>query len=196
MTDDSDHHLLIAVVGIRIAAVQRNKRRLDKRFDVKKLADPDVRARFVGELADNTGAIRTEGTVDEQWNDIKNAFTQASEKELGHAQFERKSWIRRDTWEKIEERRAAKSNIDRVRTRGEKQQARMRWHELSRVVKRMCRRDKRMFADSIADEAENAAANGNLRMLYEKARTLTNSHTNTRTPIRNANGQLLTDPAE
>lgn len=192
----SDHHLLIAVVRLRIARVQHSGKKMNRRFDVKKLTDPGVRTRFVDELTNKATTIRTDGTVEEQWTDIKNAFIQASEKELGHAQSGRKPWLRNDTWEKIEERRAAKISIDRAKTRGAKQQAKLRWHDLSRTVKRMCRRDKRMFAESIADEAETAAANGNLRMLYEKARLLTNSHTNTRIPLRNARGQLITDPTD
>ena len=71
--------------------------------------------------------------------------------------------------------------------RGAKQAATPKHRQLCRWVNRMCRRDQRASAESIAEEAETAAANSKLCMLYEKTRILTSGHTTSCVPVRDRN---------
>ena len=48
----SDHHLLIASVRLRVMEVRWNDQRLEERFVVGKLADSEVRTRFIDELTE------------------------------------------------------------------------------------------------------------------------------------------------
>ena len=121
------------------------------------------------------------------------AFIKTDKSILEYAQFSEKEWIIDATWTKIEERCAAKIGKDAARTRGAKQAATIKHRQLCREFSRMCRRDKRAWAESMTDEAESAVANGDLRMLYEKSKILTNGHTTSCVPMRNRNEKLITD---
>jgi len=155
-----------------------------------------VRRAFVEELQTKAEVITTDGTVEQQWADVKNAFIATSENTLGELRTRRKEWISDDTWKKIEERREGKAEIERARTRATKDRARQRYAELEKTVKRSCRRDKRTWTDSLADEAEKAAANGDIRLLYDISRRLTGARTYSRMPVKDSAGQLLTDPTD
>ncbi|XP_058456943.1 uncharacterized protein LOC131434297 [Malaya genurostris] len=118
------------------------------------------------------------------------------ENNLGELRTQRKQWITDETWTKIEERRGAKAAIQRSKTRGAIYSARQRYSALEKEVKRSCRRDKRAWADSLADEGEKAAATGNIRLLYDISRRLSGAKMNATMPVKDAIGQLLIDPTD
>ncbi|XP_058456753.1 craniofacial development protein 2-like [Malaya genurostris] len=166
----SDHHLLIGEIRLRIARVMRQEERLGRRFNTRRLEDPAVKRSFVEELKTRAAGIPEGGSVEEQFMAFKNAFTETCQNNLGELRARRKEWITDDTWQKIEERRDAKAAIDRARTREAKRQARQKYSALSKEVKRSCRRDKRAWVDSLADEGEKAATTGDIRLLHDISR--------------------------
>ncbi|XP_078617289.1 uncharacterized protein LOC144885281 [Branchiostoma floridae x Branchiostoma japonicum] len=68
---------------------------------------------------DNEG----EDEIETEWSIIKEAYTSTCEEVLGKVKRERKEWMSDDTWEKVEERRKLKANIDNCRTRNQKANA-------------------------------------------------------------------------
>lgn len=192
----SDHHLLIGEVRLRIARIRRQEERVGRRFNTRRLEDATVKRSFVEELETRAANISEGGSVEEQWTAIKNAFITTSENNLGELRTRRKQWITDETWRKIEERREAKAAIERAKTRGAKALSRQRYSALEREVKRSCRRDKRAWADSLADEGEKAAATGDIRLLYDISRRLSGAKMNTTMPVKDTTGQLLTDPTD
>ena len=192
----SDHHLLIGEVRLRVARVQRREERQGRRFNTRRLGDPAVKRSFVEELGTRAADVPNGGSVEDQWTAVKNAFIAASENNLGELRTRRKDWISDDTWRKIGERRDAKAAKERARTRSAKETARQQYSALDLEVKRSCRRDKRAWADSLADEGERAAASGNLSILYDVTRRLNGTMMNTKMPVKDTTGQLLTDPTD
>ncbi|XP_038120408.1 uncharacterized protein LOC119770128 [Culex quinquefasciatus] len=137
-----------------------------------------------------------DSTVEEEWQFIKDAFAVTGENTLGMLRTQRKEWISDATWDKIEERKQAKAAIVSARTRATKARTRQTYAELEKAVKRSCRGDKRAWTDSLADEGEKAANNGDMRLLYDISRRLCGARTNTRIPVKDRSGQLITDPAD
>ena len=189
----SDHHLVIAEVRLRVARVQRREEKVGCRYDVRRLQNPEVKRAFVEQLQARATDMPSGGSVEEQWTVIKDAFITTSDETLGKARSERREWISDGTWRMIDERREAKASIERARTRAAKTVARQKYAELERGVKQACRRDKRAWTNSLAEEGETAAANGDIRLLYDISRRLSGARTNTRMPLKNRAGQLLTD---
>ncbi|XP_055623323.1 uncharacterized protein LOC129766750 [Toxorhynchites rutilus septentrionalis] len=133
----------------------------------------------------------TSGSVEKLWSSIKNAFITTSDETLGKVRCTRREWISDETWRVIDERREAKAGIERARTRAAKTDARQRYAELEKAVKRACRRDKRAWTNSLAEEGETAAAC--IRLLYDISRRLSGVRMNTKMALKDRTGQLLTD---
>ncbi|KAL1397256.1 hypothetical protein pipiens_002548 [Culex pipiens pipiens] len=106
----SDHHLLVGEIRLRVARVVRQEEKVGCRFNVQRLANPEVHRAFVGELLARASDI-PDSTVEEEWQCIKDAFIATSENTLGVLRTQRKEWISDATWEKIEERKNAKAAI-------------------------------------------------------------------------------------
>ncbi|XP_058447657.1 uncharacterized protein LOC131428033 [Malaya genurostris] len=154
--------------------------------------DTTVKRSFTVELQTCAADIPEGGSVEDQWTAINNAFIATSENNLGELRTQKKQWITDETWTEIEERRGAKAAIQRYKTRGAIYSARQRYSALEKEVKRSCRRDKRAWADSLADEGEKAAATGDIRLLYCISRRLSGAKMNATMPVKDAIGQLLT----
>ena len=62
--------------------------------------------------------------------------------------------------------------MNTTRTRKQKRDENKRYQELNKEVKRRCRRYKRVYVESEAEKAEEAAKRGDARTLYEITRKL------------------------
>ena len=189
----SDHHLVVAEIRLRVARILQREEKVGCRYDTRRLENAEVKRAFVEQLEARASELPPGGTVEEQWTNIKNAYITTSDETLGKLRSGRREWISDETWRIINERREAKASIERARTRAAKTAARQRYAELEKAVKRSCRRDKRAWTNSLAEEGERAAANGDIRLLYDISRRLSGVRTNARMPLKDRAGQLLTD---
>ena len=97
---------------------------------------------------------------------------------------------------RLRDNQAAKGGIkptNMARTRNQKRDASTRYQELSREVKRRCKKDRRVYVES---EAEKAEKRGDSRTLYEITRKLSGRFQNTCKPVRNEAGVLLRSAEE
>ena len=129
--------------------------------------------------------------VNVQWEKIKKILVDTCGSVLGRMKKARKEWLSHETYRKIEDRRKAKQILNDARTRQGKREAN-RYYKKNREVKKSCRKDKRNLIESIAQEAEDAAKNNDLRTLYMTTRKLSGIRWNQNRPIRSENGTLLT----
>ena len=107
------------------------------------------------------------------WWVIKNAYQATCEEVLGREKRERgKCWLSEETWKKIEDRRTWKRKWDGARTRKQRNDARAKYHEACKGVKRLCRRDKREHANNLAAKVETAARQWDLKTLYNISKKL------------------------
>ena len=63
--------------------------------------------------------------------------------------------------------------------------------EVKSEVRRNIKTDKRNFVDRMAQEAEQAAARGNMKQLYDITKKLTGKFGRTERPVEDKNGSVL-----
>ena len=76
-----------------------------------------------------------------------------------------------DTLNKIEVRKKANEVLNRNKTRVRKAEARAKYTEANKEVKRSIRKDRRNLVDSLAKHAEEVAGKGDMKELYSITRT-------------------------
>ena len=84
-----------------------------------------------------------------------------------------------------------KAAINNCRTRAAKKEAQKQYAEANTEVKRNIRTDKRNFVDRMAQEAEEAAASGNMKQLYGLTKKLTGKFGRTERLVKDKNGSVL-----
>lgn len=82
------------------------------------------------------------------------------------------SWISSETLKAIEERRKRKEKINTAKSERIKKKLQEDYCLKDKKIKSMARRDKRIFIDEQATEAESAAKIGDLKMLYRITKQL------------------------
>jgi len=191
----SDHHLVVAKLKMKLSA--RKKQRNPRiRFDVKKLRTKETRETFQITLRNRFEVLREEDnegeSVENTWSTLKHAIVEACEENLGRPPPNRKPWIKDETWQKVEERKKLKQDLNQARTRQQKQCAANRYNEMAKEVKKQLREDKRAFFNEMAEQAETAAGKGDLKALYTTTRLMSGRRNNPNRPVRDKRGQLLT----
>ncbi|XP_078580636.1 uncharacterized protein LOC144864435 [Branchiostoma floridae x Branchiostoma japonicum] len=195
----SDHHLLMAACRVRLAACRKKVQKTTK-YNVERLKNPDIKQQFVLTLANRFDVLRynsdneeelDDDEIETEWSTIKEAYTSTCEEVLGKVKRERKEWMSEGTWEKVEERRKLKANIENCRTRNQKANAMKQYNSADRKVKKSCRRDKRKWISDKAAEAEEAASKQDMKTLYRITKTLSGKRRQINKPVQDKNGELL-----
>ena len=102
-------------------------------------------------------------SVEGKWEAIKTAFQDICENTLGLENNTKKEWISDSTWKVIERRKQMKGRIGAVHVRTRKRkELENEYAALRKEVNRTTRRDYRAYVDSIANEAQIAANQGNV----------------------------------
>ncbi|XP_049303009.1 uncharacterized protein LOC125776164 [Bactrocera dorsalis] len=182
----SDHHLLIASIRLKVAAISNSKKKTQKKFDVEKLKDESTRARFIESLNE------TEYTPTNDWKSIKQTFLKAAEYCIGFKEYKRKSWISDSTWGLINERRDIKNQLNSAKTRSAKAALQHTYSKTDKLMKKSARTDKRIWSDNLARKAQEAAETYRTRDLYQTIRQLTNATLKTSKPLKDEDGKLTT----
>ena len=141
-------------------------------YNIFLLSDTNKREEFSIILSNKFQALQElmeEETIDFRWQRVKGAVTSTC-----------KCWVRgtpttrggfTQTLNKIEERKAKKGTVNNSRTRTTKAKAQEEYKGVNRSVKRSFKTDNRNYLESLAEEAEEAAYDENMRHLYA---TITN----------------------
>ena len=103
----------------------------------------------------------------------------------------KEEWIQLDTWQKIDERKEIKQKINSTRSERVKQCLRRTYSELDKQVKRQAKRDKKLYIERLADEAEEAAKVQDLKTLYKITKTLKGSFNSGDGPVKDKEGNFI-----
>lgn len=160
----SDHHLLIGEFRLKLATKGRTEYRAQRKFDTRKLRDPQVKKDAGLTLKNRFLPLAGTGEFEEELGNCKKSFIETCEHVLRYRKRERKDWIGDDTWQAIEERRDLKNECHREPEK--KEQWRQEYQQKSRTAKKKTRRDKRQYVDDLACEARLAAGQRNMKDLY------------------------------
>lgn len=187
----SDHHLVVGVMKLKLARAPRRKSRREK-FDVKKLQNPEKRLRFQLELKNRFAALPIkEVSLEQEWETIKSEHLETCKEVFGKMQRHRKQWITEETWRTIEERRTAKEEVSKAKTRLQKQRAIAHYNEKVIDVKLKCRSDKKKYIEGLADEAEDAVKRNCIKKLYDTTRKLSGKKNDPIKPVQSKEGNIL-----
>ena len=195
----SDHHLLVG-------KLQPNLKRSDRyvasrvKYDINSLKDPFIAQQFSITTRNKYQALQDMqdpgDPIDKSWDSLKKVWTEASEEILGRKKQHSKAWISKDTISRVILKRSKKENLNRARTRLQKERAHAEYTEANKDVKKSVRKDKRKFIDDLAKEAEAAAKQHNMKTLYDTTKKLSRTFKATNHQIRDLNGRLLTTTEE
>ncbi|CAH8515382.1 unnamed protein product [Schistosoma guineensis] len=194
----SDHHLLVAKMKLKLKKYWTTGRTASQKFNTAFLRDTD---KFKIILSNKFQAfhdpLNGEGTtMESKWKRIKEAITSTYHEVLGHKKHHHKEWITVDTLDKIQERRNKKAAINTSRTRAEKANAQAEYTEVNKQVKRSIRTDKRKYVEGLAETAEKAAREGNMRQLYDTTKKLVGNYRKPERPVKSKEGKVITNIEE
>lgn len=202
----TDHNLVVCKLKLKLSKVKKDKAGV-KKYDTSKLRQKATRDKFTLELRNRFSCLQEDGdendaadsedsTVEKKWSKFKDAYNQTAEKVLGFRRRKVKPWISADSWQKIEERGTIKKKVEEAKSKRIKERRQLQYREKDVEVKRSIRRDKRAWVDRIATEAEESASRGNMKGVYDAAKTLCNDRPRSMGAVKDKNGKLLTTEAD
>jgi len=162
----SDRHMIMGI--LRIKALKILKKTINRRrHNLKKLEDMECQKTFKTKLREGASALRYEAHegVEESWERIKTTIQDICENTLGLENNTRKELISDNTWKMIERRKQMKGKICATYARTRKgKELEKEYVALSKEIKKSFRRDHRAYTDGIANEAQVAANQGNIKV--------------------------------
>ncbi|KAK9707846.1 hypothetical protein QE152_g27588 [Popillia japonica] len=199
----SDHILVRSKFQIKLKATN-NKSTLDKKHKLKiqwLTTSPEIQEQYTRELEvqkNKLGDLR-QSTVNQIWEKYTTMLNNTATKVLGvlgGTQTPIKEWMSKDTWNKIEERKKLKIRILHERRTHEKRKLEQLYTQQDKQIKKAVRSDKRNFTEGILREAEKAAAQNDMRTLYNTTRKLAGKKVTYHRQIRNKEGEILTSDSD
>ena len=128
--------------------------------------------------------------VEERWNQIKATYCTAAESALGYLKSTDKTWLTRETWRRIEERKTIKSKI--LNTKSIQERLQKEYSSKDKEIKRSARQDKRTYVDKLAEKAETAAQKGELSTVYRITKQLCRHTKVAASIVKDKDGNALT----
>uniref|UniRef100_A0A3P9IPR5 Endonuclease/exonuclease/phosphatase domain-containing protein n=1 Tax=Oryzias latipes TaxID=8090 RepID=A0A3P9IPR5_ORYLA len=186
----SDHHLVIGKFKLKLKKYLTQGTTQMRRYNVEQLMDQNTRANFKLELANRFALLSQlpeDASVEQMWKETKSLWIETCETVLEKRTRQYKEWITPDTRRKIEERRTKKAVLNNSKTRSAKAEA-------NKEVKKSIKKDKKTFVESMAEEAEHAAGQKNIRELYNITRKLAGGKQVGNHPVFDKTRKVLTNP--
>lgn len=184
----SDHQLLVGIIRLRPMANYK-KTSARKKFNVHRLQQTSVAQEFTHRLCTELDTHQHQPS----WKNITEACIKTANVTIGASTHHTSPWIRDATWEKINERKAIKSELLAADRNPNFQQIMDRYNNVEKQVKKMARADRRLYQKNIASSAEYAAARGNTRETYKAIKQLSGTKLTTTPNIRDSDGNILTN---
>ena len=187
----SDHHLLLAVLKLRLRRYHKRDNFKRPKYQVS-ILQGNKKEEFKLELRNRFKPLElVEEDVEGHWNHLKVNFIETCEEVLKRKEYKHKEWISQTSLDKIEERRGKKEAVNNSRTREGKERARKDYAETAAEVKRSIKRDKQQFVTELAERAESAAQRGQTRILYQTAKLLSGKNNHLSAPVKDKNGNTI-----
>ena len=203
---NSDHHLVIAKIKLRLCRVEKKTNGLEK-YNTAKLKVPEVAQKFKIELRNRFSCLANDEAnnsddqaqvqdLENDWTKIKETYQKTAEKVLGFRSRSNKPWISAESWKEIDNRRELKRKMDSTRSERVREQLRNAYSAKNKEVKRQLKKDKNDWAEKVAEEAQKAAEQGHLKTVYEATRKLSTKKGKTIDMIKSKDEVLLTKQDE
>ena len=190
----SDHNLLVAKVKLKLRKAKMGSSQ-NQRFDVKKLQDPQVKQEFNITLQNRFSVLQDQTRL--TIADFNTAMQETGKEILGFKKSKKKEWISSNTTDLIEKRREAKKKVLSTRSERVRERLAKEHKDRDKEVKESARNDKRRYTEGLAEEAEAAAAQNDMKTVYEVTKKLKgNFGQNCDRPVKAEDGTTLTTEKE
>ncbi|XP_073821574.1 uncharacterized protein [Musca autumnalis] len=128
------------------------------------------------------------------WDDIATTCREVATSVIGTAQQPQKPWISNGTLDAIKRRKRLHNILLRAKTN--EVLAKSNYRVAANIVKRLARRDKRLYFNKLAEQAEQASNIGNIRGVYETIKQMSGNNIRPIAGIKDENGRELSSPEE
>ena len=158
---------------MRKAPIKHDRQR---RYNIARLKHEDTQKAFVLEVKIQFQKLSTNELdhppVEERWNQIKATYCTAAESALRYLKSTDKTWLTRETWKRIEERKTIKSKILNTKSKRIQERLQKEYSSKDKEMKRSARQDKRAYVDKLAEKAETVAQKSELSTVYRITKQL------------------------
>ncbi|XP_078357393.1 uncharacterized protein LOC144642296 [Oculina patagonica] len=197
----SDHHMVLATLKLRLKRCKPPSTTTRTRYNVDLLRDKETADKFKINLTNRYQVLQQlyddeNALLEEKWQQTKKMWTETCEETVGRKTTQHKNWMTAGTLHKIQERKRKKAILNTCRTRASKAAAQQQYTGAHKEVRRSIKRDKRNHIDNLARQAEEAAARGNMKELYNTTKKLAARYQVTDKPIKDKQGKTLTSTGE
>merc|ERR1711874_757002 len=175
----SDHNLVMGKFKLKLKRIGGANGNQEKRikYNTQFLASRDTQEKFKLALKNRLQPLselieEEQMGVQEHWTSIKELYNSACKEEIGTRERKHKEWISKESIEKIQQRKEKKTKLNTSKTRLAKRNAQEEYAQANKEVKQSLKADKHKFIEEIAEMAEQAAASGNLKGIYDATKKL------------------------
>lgn len=191
----SDHYLVRANIKLKLKKCGKRVA-FAAPFDIGKLQSQETSHSFEIQLQNRFHALQdfTDLDLEDQWTHFRNIVNTAADEVIGRRQVhDKERWLSEGSWRLVEERKAAKINLEQARFTERKDIAQEKYRTLDKEVKCSCRSDKRMWLENKGNEASAAANKGDSKTLYRIVKEITgfNIGASGGAPIKDKAGKSL-----
>jgi len=191
----SDHMLLVAQIKLKL-------KRLVKKQKIEQperslLRDKEFQQQFQIELSNRFSVLQNmeEEDLEKMWTTWRDITNDTAMKVLGPKRgSKRECWISNGTWKLIDERKVLKAKMEQRATVNTDYLTSYR--KKDKEVKKSCRKDKQLYLENLATEAESAAVIGDSKTLYRIVKDLSGSDRKSGMPIKDDQGKTLSTHEE
>ena len=178
---------------MRKAPIKHDRHR---RYNIARLKHEDTQKAFVLEVKNQFQKLSTNELdhppVEERWNQIKATYRTAAESALGYLKSTDKTWLTRETWKRIEERKTIKSKILNTKSKRIQERLQKEYSSKDKEIKRSARQDKRAYGDKLTEKAETAAQKSELSTVYRITKQLCRHTKVAASIVKDKDGNALT----
>lgn len=204
----SDHHLVVMNLKLRLQQCCKNKKNgRAVGFDTGKLKCKEIRDSFILEVKNRFAALENKEEIDdmnpsshnieEQWKEFEETLQEAATVTLGKRDRKKcKEWISGDTWKLIDYRKKLQNLLSNTKSNRLHELYKQQYKEANKNVKRNCRKDKRVYYDLLAVEAQQAANVGNMKTVFQITKQLSGSRKKQGCNVKDKNGNSLNNTQE
>lgn len=192
----SDHHLLVGSLRIKFTNVPKTENCPRVKYKIAKLKSTEQHAAFCQALRSKIAENDPNMNIQQSWQKFKNAVNETCAERLGRANNTREDFISPQTWALIDRRAKLKNEINSLKVINERKAAQNRYNQLDKRVRREIRDDKKEQMNTLANQAEAAAATHNMKELYSITKRIAGTACKRSIPVKAKNGVLLTNVEE
>ena len=168
------------------------KSKVQLKYDLNLRKQDECKEKFSVEVKNRFSALINEvpipvenNEIENKWKCLKTSILEAERISLPRKKKKKdKSWITKEILDPMDLRRPKKGTLD--------------YHELSRRIKQLCKREKESWYNNMCEKIEHLEANHQIREMHENVKKLTNTKKNVQNVsdcIKDKNGKILFEKA-